>query len=97
MIEQAGLMEVIDITTVYPEHEADVRPRIPHMAPARTLPTLTLPCGTQLGDIMAIAEELTAATHTAICGLRTPKPARLLAIWRTRCTPALEHCEAAGP
>lgn len=43
MIEHAGLMEVVDITTVYPEHEADVKPRIPHLAPARTLPTLTLP------------------------------------------------------
>lgn len=62
MIEHAGLMELVDITTVYPVHEADVRPRITHLAPARTLPTLTLPCGTQLGDSMAMAEEL-ASRH----------------------------------
>jgi glutathione S-transferase len=65
MFNRFGLEDQVKTTVFRPASEADVRPLLADLAPARTLPTAVTPEGAILNDSMAIAEEL-ASRHPDI-------------------------------
>ncbi len=65
MFNRFGLGDQVKSTYYRPNSEAELRPMLAALAPARTLPTVIAPDGAILNDSMAIAEEL-ASRHPDI-------------------------------
>lgn len=83
------LFEKFDIprTTQYVSfaNEKSVAKQMPEMSPANTVPTIKTPDGAIVGDSLAIAEELAAATQILTSGPLTQRRAPQPAFWQQRC------------